>query len=130
MIGFVVILLFIGFPLRKEKNRTKRTIRRAIIQYMIVIVMLVAVIVFQLHMLYVGLIGILSLILAIDTAFRKKVLLILIIGCIIIVSIGYFTLRDSAYSVLNHLENNPDTSSLYIVEDGEVLVDYQADEVR
>src|SRR5699024_10947347 len=62
--------------------------------------------------------------------FRKKVLLILIIGCIIIVSIGYFTLRDSAYSVLNHLEINPDTSSLYIVEDGEVFVDYQSDEVR
>lgn len=130
MIGFVVILLCIGFPLRKEKNRTKRTIRRAIVQSMVVVMMILAVTVFQLHMLYVGIVGILLLILAIDTIFRKKILLILIIGCVIIVSTGYFTLRDSAYSVLNHLENNPDTSSLYIVEDGEVLVDYEADEVR
>jgi D-alanyl-D-alanine carboxypeptidase len=39
-------------------------------------------------------------------------------------------LRDNPDYVLNHLKKNPETASLYVARNGEVLVAYQADAVR
>src|SRR5699024_4334995 len=102
----------------------------SIIQLLIVIGMFIAVSGFQLHIIYVSIVGVLLLFLAEDIFYKRKILFIVIVLFILIVSSVYFVFRGSASTVLNHIENHPETTSLYVAEDGDVLIDYETDEVR
>ena len=129
-IGLTGIIIFTLIPLLSKENRTKQEVRKAIITIVIVIGIIVAVMIFNVNFLNAVLFGVIAMILFDKKTYTKKRLIIY--GAIILVTgiAGYSVFRDNPDYVLNHLKNHPETSSLYVAENGEELITYQSDVVR
>ncbi|UBH15102.1 class A beta-lactamase-related serine hydrolase [Macrococcus armenti] len=129
-IGLTGIIIFTLIPLLSKENRTKQEVRKAIITIVIVIGIIVAVMIFNVNFLNAILFGVIAMILFDKKTYTKKRLIIY--GAIILVIgiAGYSVFRDNPDYVLNHLKNHPETSSLYVAENGEELITYQSDVVR
>lgn len=129
-IGMLGIIMFTLLPLLKKENRSKEEIRKAIITVVIVLGIIVAVLIFSVNYLFALIIGFIAMIVFDIKTYTKKRLMIY--GSIILVIgiIGYFVVRDNPDYVLNHLKDNPQTTSLYIAESGVQLITYQSDVVR
>jgi len=129
-IGTVVLIVLMLLPLRKKEHRTKMEIRKAVVKFAVVLGVITVIIVLGMGYLIGLLVGVLVLILIDKKTYTKKRLLfygsiILLLGIG-----GYAVLRDNPEYVMNHLKNNPQTSSLYVAQNGEEIIGYQSDVVR
>lgn len=125
--GIVVLTLI---PFIFKENRTKTEIRKAFITIIVVIGIIIAVSIFNMNYLLALLIGLLIYILLDKKTYTKKRLFIYG-GIILILGITSFIIfRDNPDYVLNHLKNNPETTSLYVAHNGDEMITYQSEEVR
>lgn len=129
-IGMLGIIIFTLIPFLKRDNRTEKAIKQAIMTITIVLGIIVAVLVFGVSYVTAFLIGFLLLIVFDKKTYTKKGLLIY--GSIILVLgiASYAVFRDNPEYVLNHVQENPDSTSFYLAENGEELITYEADVVR
>lgn len=129
-IGLSGIVVSALLPFLIKEQRTKENIRQAIILITIVIAIIIAVLVFNVSYLMAFILGVIVYILFDKKTYTKKRLLIY--GGIILIlgSATFFLFRDNPDYVLNHLKNNPETTSLYVVRNGEEIITYQSDMIR
>ncbi len=127
MIGIVVLTLW---PFRKKEHRSKTEIRKAMVTVAVVLGIIMAVMVFGMNYLLALLVGLLVFILIDKKTYTKKRLLIY--GSIILILVigGYTMLRENPEYVMNHLKKNPQTTSLYVAQNGNEVISYQADVIR
>lgn len=129
-IGMLGIIIFSLLPLLKNENRSKENIRKAMITVAIVIGIIIAVIVFGINYLLALIVGFIAMIVLDKKTYTKKRLLIYSATILIIGIVGYFIGRDHPDYVLKHLKSNPQTTSLYVAENGVQIITYQSDIVR
>lgn len=129
-IGMVGIVILTFLPLVKKENRTKEEMRKAIVTVAIVLGIIITVLVFGVNYLLALIVGFFAMIVFDKKTYTKKRLIIY--GSIILVIgiAGFAILRDNPEYVLNHLKDNPQTTSLYLAENGVALITYQSDVVR
>ncbi|WP_338654215.1 serine hydrolase [Sporosarcina psychrophila] len=129
-IGMVGIVILTLLPLVKKENRTKEEMRKAIVTVAIVLGIIITVLVFGVNYLLALIVGFFAMIVFDKKTYTKKRLIIY--GSIILVLgiAGFAILRDNPEYVLNHLKDNPQTTSLYLAENGVALTRYQSDVVR
>ncbi len=129
-IGMIGILVLIYLPFLKESQRTKTKFLKAAFTTLIVFGIIIAVTLFQVNYLLALLIGIIIFTLTDKKTYTKTRLIIYGSIILIIGFAGYFFFSDDPDYVLNHLEENSSTSSLYAAKNGEELVTYETDTVR
>ncbi len=129
-IGTVVLIVLVLLPLRKKEYRTNTEIRKVIAKFAVVLGVITVIIVLGMGYLIGLLVGVLVLILIDKKTYTKKRLLIY--GSIILLLGigGYAVLRDNPEYVMNHLKKNPQTTSLYVAQNGEEIISYQSAVVR
>ncbi|MBS4220032.1 serine hydrolase [Bacillus sp. FJAT-49711] len=129
-IGSLGIITLTLIPLLNKENRSKEDIRKAIFTVLIVLSMIAAVVIFNVNYLFAFLFGILAMILSNKKTYTKKRLIIY--GAIILIFgiVGYSLFRDNPDYVFNHIKAHPETTSLYVAENGEKLITFQSDVVR
>lgn len=129
-IGMLGILILTLLPLVKKENRTKEEMRQALVTVLIVLGIIISVLVFGVNYLLALIVGFFVMIVFDKKTYTKKRLIIY--GSIILVIgiAGFAILRDNPEYVLNHLKDNPQTTSLYLAENGVALTRYQSDVVR
>lgn len=129
-IGLIGIIVAELLPFIQKSNRTRPRYIKAGIQIAIVLSVIVAVLLFQVPFLFAFLIGFLAMIVFDRKTYTKRRLLIYI-PILLIISVASFILfREQPNYVLKHLKNHPETTSLYVVENGEELIAYESDTVR
>lgn len=126
-IGMIGILVLIYLPFLKESQRTKTKFLKAAFTTLIVFGIIIAVTLFQVNYLLALLIGIIIFTLTDKKTYTKTRLIIYGSIILIIGFAGYFFFSDDPDYVLNHLEENSSTSSLYAAKNGEELVTYETD---
>lgn len=129
-IGLVGIIIFTLIPLLSKENRTKQEVRKVITTIVIVIGIIVAVIIFNVNFLIAFLFGVIAMILFDKKTYTKKRLIIYGATILVIGIAAYSVFRDNPDYVLDHLKDFPETTSLYVAENGEELITYQSDVVR
>ena len=129
-IGLAGILILTLIPLLIKKNRTKEEIRKAIIIVVIVLAIIMAVTLFNVDYLLAFLVGVVAMVLFDKKTYTKKRLLIYGAVVLLLGTASYLIFRDNPDYVLNHLKENTETTSLFVTENGEELISYQADVVR
>jgi len=127
MIGIVILTLL---PLAKKENRTKEEIRKALVMVVIVLGIIISVLVFGINYLLALIVGFFAMIVFDKKTYTKKRLIIYGSIILLIGIAGFALLRDNPEYVLNHLKDNPQTTSLYVAENGVALTTYQSDVVR
>lgn len=129
-IGMLGIIIFTLLPLLSKKNRSPKEIKKAVVTVVIVLGIITAVLIFNVSYLWAVLFGFLAMILFDRNTYTKKRLIIY--GSIILVVgiASYAIFRDNPDYLLNHLKENPQTSSLYVAENGLEFITYQSDVVR
>ncbi|MEK5067897.1 serine hydrolase [Sporosarcina sp. FSL K6-1508] len=129
-IGMLGIVFFTLLPFVKKKNRTKKATRVAIGTVAIILGIIIAVLIFDVNYLLAVIVGF-ALMIVFDKKTYMKKRLIIYGSIILIFGIAGFALsRENPEYVLNHLKDNPQTTSLYLVENGVELITYQSDVVR
>jgi len=129
-IGMLGIIIVTPLPLLIKENRTKDEIRKVIVTEIIALSIIIAVLFFSVNYLLAIVVGFIALILFNKKTYTKK-RLIIYGSIILIVGIAIYSLfRDNPDYVLNHLKENPQTTSLYLAENGVELITYQSDVVR
>ncbi|MER2091025.1 MAG: serine hydrolase, partial [Sporosarcina sp.] len=110
--------------------RTKEEIRKAIVTVVIVLGIIITVLVFGVNFLVALIVGLIAMVVFDKKTYTKK-RLIIYGSIILIIGIAGFTIsRENPEYVLNHLKDNPQTTSLYLAENGVELITYQSDVVR
>ncbi|MEH6944291.1 serine hydrolase [Bacillus sp. JJ722] len=129
-IGMLGVLILAPLSLLKKENRTKEGIRKVIVTVVIVLAIIIAVLFFSVNYLLALVVGFIAMIVFDKKTYTKKRLMIY--GAIILVVgiAGYSVFRDNPDYVLNHLKDNPQTTSFYLAENGVELITYQSDVVR
>lgn len=128
--GLTAVVVLTLLPLLSKKSRTKMEIRKALLNVAVVFGIIIAVLVFNVNYLFALLVAFFIFILFDKKTYTKKRLIIY--GSIILVLgiAGFAILRDNSEYVLNHLKDNPQTTSLYLAENSVELITYQSDVVR
>ncbi|AMQ04611.1 serine hydrolase [Sporosarcina psychrophila] len=128
--GLTAVVVLALLPLLSKKSRTKMEIRKALLNVAVVFGIIIAVLVFNVNYLFALLVAFFIFILFDKKTYTKKRLIIY--GSIILVIgiAGFAILRDNPEYVLNHLKDNPQTTSLYLAENSVELITYQSDVVR
>jgi|GEM_PF-207798 len=129
-IGLLGILLFSLLPLLKKENRTKEEIRKTIVTGLIVLGIIVSVLFFNVNYLLALIVGFIAMIVFDKKTYTKKRIIIYGSFILVVGIASYFFFRDNPDYVLNHLKDYPQTTSLYVAENGEELITYQSDIVR
>ncbi|ATP41081.1 hypothetical protein CSE16_14035 [Solibacillus sp. R5-41] len=129
-VGMLGIIFLTLLPFIKKENRSKGEIRKAIITVVIVLGIIVAVLVFNVNYPLALIAGFVAMILFNKKTYTKKRLLIYSSILVIIGIAAFSVFRDNPDYVLNHLKENPQTTSLYVAENGMELMTYQSDVVR
>jgi len=127
MLGIVILTLL---PFVKKENRTKEEIRKALVTIVIVLGIIISVLVFGVNYLLALIVGFFAMIVFDKKTYTKKRLIIYGSIILLIGIAGFSILRDNPEYVLNHLKDNPQTTSLYLAENGVALTTYQSDVVR
>lgn len=125
--GIVVLTLL---PFLSKKQRSKEKIREAVITIFIVFSIIIAVLLFHVNYILALILGFIAFILLDKKTYTKKRLIIYGGIVLILFVTASFIFRDNPNYVLNHLKNNPDTTSLFVARNGEEIISYQADIVR
>lgn len=129
-IGLLGIIFFTLIPFFNKAHRTREEIQKAIITITIVSGIMIAVLVFNINFLTAFLLGVLAMILFDRKTYTKKRLTIY--GVIILIAgiAAYALLRDNPNYVIQHLKENPESSSLYLAENGEPVITYHSTDIR
>lgn len=125
--GIVVLTLL---PFLSKKQRSKEKIREAVITIFIVFSIIIAVLLFHVNYILALILGFIAFILLDKKTYTKKRLIIYGGIVLILFVTASFIFRDNPNYVLNHLKNNPETTSLFVARNGEEIISYQADIVR
>jgi len=129
-IGLIGIILFTGLPLLIKSGRTRKNIIEFSKATGIVIIIILLTEVIQIHFIMAFLIGCVLFILFDKKTYTKKRLIIYgSLTAVFVVTI-YFLFRSNPDYVLNHLQENPDSTSLYVAVNDEEQIGYQADVPR
>lgn len=124
LIFFTILLLLL------KKDRTREDIRKAIVTVSCIICIIIAVSIFHVNYVFALFVGFLATILLDPKTYTKKRLAIYG-SLVLIVSIAAYALyRDNPDYVIKHLKENPQSSSLYLSENGEPIITYQSDVIR
>ncbi len=129
-IGMLGIIFFTILPLLAKKNRTREEIRKAIVTVSCVIGIIIAVSIFQVNYVVALLFGFLAMILLEPKTYTKKRLAIYGALVLIVSMAAYALYRDNPDYVIKHLKENPQSTSLYLSENGEPIITYQSDVIR
>ncbi|WP_053482325.1 serine hydrolase [Lysinibacillus sp. FJAT-14745] len=129
-IGLLGIVMFSLLSLLKKENRTKEEIRKTIVTGLIVLGIIVAVLFFNANYILALIAGFIAMIVFDKKTYTKKRIIIYGSFILVVGIASYFFFRDNPDYVLNHLKDYPQTTSLYIAENGEELITYQSDMVR
>jgi len=129
-ISLLGIIVFTLLPFLNKNHRSKEEIRKAIVTISTVLGMTIAVTLFNVNFLIAFLLGIIVMILCDKKTYTKKRLIIYGLIVLVLGIASYSIFRDNPDYVLKHLKKHPETSSLYVAENGEKLITYQADVVR
>ena len=129
-IGMLGIIIVTPLSLLKKENRTKEEIRKVVVTEVIALSIIVAVVFFNVNYLLALVVGIIALILSNKKTYTKKRILTYGVVILILGIASYSVFRDNPDYVLNHLKENPQTTSFYLAENGVELVTYQSDVVR
>ncbi|MGE7674779.1 serine hydrolase [Lysinibacillus sp. NPDC094403] len=129
-IGLLGILMFSLLPLLKKENRTKEEIRKTITTGLMVLGIIVAVLIFNVNYLLALIAGFIAMIVFDKKTYTKKRIIIYGSFILVVGIASYFFFRDNPDYVLNHLKDHPQTTSLYVAENGEKLITYHSDKVR
>src|SRR5690625_4415358 len=113
-IGLSGIVIFTLLPLLSEKQRTKEKIREAVIMNTIVLAIILAVLIFNVNYLLALFLSLIVYILLDKKTYTKKRLIIYGGIVIVIGTAAYIIFRDNPDYVLHHLQDNPETTSLYV----------------
>lgn len=129
-IGMLGIIILTPLSLLKKENRTKEEIRKVVVIEIIALTIIIAVLLFNVNYLLAIVVGFIVMIVFNKKTYTKKRLItygaiILVIG----IAVSY-VFRDNPNYVLNHLIENPQTTSFYLAENGVELITYQSDVVR
>ncbi|REB06112.1 hypothetical protein DVB69_14365 [Sporosarcina sp. BI001-red] len=128
-IGLLGIILLTLIPLKKEK-RTKEDFRKVIVTVLIVLGIIIAVVIFSVNYLVALITGFIASIVLDKKTYTKKRLIIYGSIVLVIGIAGYSVFRDNPNYVMNHLKDNPQSTSFYLEENGERLITYHSDIVR
>ncbi|MBP2257740.1 serine hydrolase [Virgibacillus alimentarius] len=129
-VGVIGIIVLSLISLIQKEDRTKENIRKSMFMISIALGIIVAVLVFHIDYLLAIIVGFLLIILFDKKTYTKK-RLIIYGSIILILNITFFILlRENPDYVLDYLKEHPESTSLYLVENGDVLSAYQADEIR
>ncbi|MER2127920.1 serine hydrolase [Solibacillus sp.] len=124
LIFFTILLLLL------KKDRTREDIRKAIVTVSCIICIIIAVSIFHVNYVFALFVGFLATILLDPKTYIKK-RLALYGSLVLIISIAAYALyRDNPDYVIKHLKENPQSSSLYLSENGEPIITYQSDVIR
>ena len=129
-IGLGGIIFFTLLPFIRKKNRSTGEIRKAIGTIGIVLGMIIAVSFFHVNFIVALLVGFLAMILLDRKTYTKKRIIVYSILLLVIGITGYATFRDNPDYIIQHLKENPQSSSFYLAENGTPLITYQSDIVR
>lgn len=129
-VGMLGIIIFTLLPLLSKKNRSHKEVKKAVVTVVIVLGIIIAVLIFNVSYLSAVLFGFLAMILFSPNTYTKKRLIIYGSILLVVGVAGYAIFRDNPDYVLNHLKENPQTSSLYVAENGLEFITYQSDVVR
>lgn len=129
-LGIGIIAVFSLLQLFSKENRTKEKRREPLLTLAILIGVIFAVLVFNMAYLNALLLGLFVYILLDKKTYTKKRLILY--GSLLLITIvaSFALFRDNPNYVTKHLKENRDTSSLYVVENGVELIDYEAAVVR
>lgn len=129
-IGMLGIVFFTILPLLAKKSKTREEIRKAIVTVSCVIGIIIAVSIFQVNYVVALLFGFLAMILLEPKTYTKKRLAIYGALVLIVSMAAYALYRDNPDYVIKHLKENPQSTSLYLSENGEPIITYQSDVIR
>lgn len=129
-VGMLGIILYTLLAFIDKKKRTRDEIQKAVVTIVIVLGIITAVVLFDINYLVAVLCGFLAMILFDRKTYTKKRLFFYIPTALLISVLAYTLLRDNPTYVLEHLKENPETSSFYFAENNEVKVAYQAEVKR
>lgn len=129
-VGLLLILIFAWIPQFSANNRTKKERKKAVFTTIIVLAMIVGVMFFHLNFIIVVILGFIAMLLVDEKTYTKKRLIIFTVVGVALVSIFIIVLREQPSYVVKYLEKHPETTSLYIAHNDEVIVEYEADIIR
>ncbi|MEK5184850.1 serine hydrolase [Solibacillus sp. FSL W7-1324] len=129
-IGLGGIIFFTLIPLLDKKHRTREEVQKAIVTVAIIVGIIIAVLVFNINFLIAFLFGVLAMILTERKTYTKKRLTIYGVIFLITGIAAYALLRDNPNYIIQHLKENPESSSFYFAENGEPLITYQSTVIR
>ena len=129
-IGMLGIIIVTPLSLLKKENRTKEEIRKVVVTEVIALSIIAAVVFFNVNYLLALVVGFIALILFNKKTYTKKRLITYGAVILILGIASYSVFRDNPDYVLNHLKENPQTTSFYLAENGVELITYQSDVVR
>ncbi|MER2030730.1 MAG: serine hydrolase [Solibacillus sp.] len=129
-IGLFGFIFFTLIPLLDKKQRTREEIQKAIATIAIISGIIIAVLVFNINFLTALLFGFLAMILLDRKTYTKKRLTIYGVITLIAGIAAYVLLRDNPNYIIQHLKDNPESSSLYFAENGEPVITYQSTVTR
>lgn len=125
-IGLLGIIFFTLIPFLNKAQRTREEVQKAIVTIGIISGIIIAVIVFNINFLIAFLFGVLAMILFDRKTYTKKRLTIYGVITLIAGIAAYALLRDNPNYFIQHLKENPESSSLYFAENGEPIITYQS----
>lgn len=129
-IALLGILILTPLPFLKKENRSKEEIRTAVVTVVSVFGVIIAVLIFNVNYLLAFVVGFIAMIVLDKKTYTKKRLIIYGSITLAVGIAGYSVFRDNPDYVMNHLLENPQTTSLYVAENGVELIAYQSDIVR
>ncbi|MGN7476300.1 serine hydrolase [Solibacillus silvestris] len=129
-IGLSSIIFFTLLPFVNKKNRTKAEMQKAIVTVGTVIGIIIAVSFFHVNYIAALLFGLLAVILLDRKTYTKKRLSIYGLMVLAVGIAAFAVFRDNPDYVLKHLKENPQSSSLFVAENGMPFIAYHSDVVR
>lgn len=129
-IGLFGIIFFTLIPLLNKEQRTREEVQKAIITVGIISGIIIALLVFNINFLIALLFGFLAMILFDRKTYTKKRLTIYGVITLITGIAAYALLRDNPNYIIQHLKENPESTSLYLAENGEPVITYQTTVIR
>ena len=129
-IGLLGIIFFTLIPFLNKAQRTREEFQKAIVTIGIISGIIIAVLVFNINFLIAFLFGVLAMILFDRKTYTKKRLTIYGVTTLIAGIAAYALLRDNPNYVIQHLKENPESSSFYFAENDEPVITYQSTVIR
>lgn len=134
-IGIGIYTFIILLPLKDAKNIGKWKITSIIINIVVLVAVILAHVFYSFN-IWIGILMLIILAIFLDKkTYTKKRLIIYSSLFVVVGGLLYWLLNNSIENpesniVLEHLKENPETSSLYFSKDGNVLISYNEKQIR